>query len=65
MTATDITRCDTLTPGTPVEVRNRFNGEWGVGFEIAEVNGTKVRVRRSRDGFVLPAEFSSADVRTP
>ena len=65
MTATDITRCESLNPGTEVEVRNRFDGEWGVGFEIAAVDDHSVRVRRSRDGFILPAEFSWSEIRTP
>jgi len=50
--------------GVPVEVRSRYDGAWNRGFEIAEQTGsTSYRVRRLSDDSVLPAEFSSEDVR--
>ena len=65
MTAIRNTPCDVLEPGTPVEVRNRFDGDWGVGFEVVSCDGSTVRVRRARDGFVLPVEFGLDEVRVP
>ncbi|TMM14831.1 MAG: hypothetical protein E6G01_12010 [Actinobacteria bacterium] len=52
-----------LTAGTPVDVRSRYVGSWSRGFEVAEIVGDTYRVRRLSDGSVLPAEFSSDDVR--
>jgi hypothetical protein len=53
--------------GEGVQVRNRFEGDWVQGFEVAEVeedgDGTRFRLRRSSDGVVLPALFSAADLR--
>jgi hypothetical protein len=54
-----------LRPGTEVEVRDRFTGEWAPGFVIAEVDGGECLIERSRDGFVLPITFGTEDVRTP
>ena len=42
-----------LAPGTKVDVRNRFQGTWVRGFEIAEVTGEGYRIRRMSDGSVL------------
>jgi hypothetical protein len=52
-----------LVAGTPVDVRSRYVGSWSRGFEVAEIVGESYRVRRLSDGRVLPAEFSSDDVR--
>lgn len=52
-----------LGAGTPVDVRSRYLGSWSRGFEVAEIVGDSYRVRRLSDGSVLPAEFSSDDVR--
>jgi len=50
--------------GVPVEVRSRYDGRWSRGFEIAEELGEEAyRVRRLSDDSVLPAEFSTEDVR--
>lgn len=54
-----------IGPGTQVEVRTRFTGEWAVGFSVVAVVGGSMRVRRHRDGAVLPALFEAADVRVP
>jgi hypothetical protein len=49
--------------GTRVEVINRFTSSWSRGFAIAEVLESGYRVERLSDGCVLPAVFSSVDVR--
>ena len=54
---------EVLVAGTPVDVRSRYVGSWSRGFEVAEIVGDSYRVRRLSDGSVLPAEFSSDDVR--
>jgi hypothetical protein len=60
-----------LTPGTRVQVRNRFDGGWSSGpFEVAEAidptpsSALMYRVRRLTDGVVLPADFVGDDVRS-
>ncbi len=52
-----------LVPGTKVEVRNRFQGTWVRGFEIAEVTADGYRIRRLSDGSTLGELFSRDDVR--
>jgi len=52
-----------LSPGTKVDVRNRFQGTWVRGFEIAEVTGDGYRIRRLSDGSTLGELFSRDDVR--
>jgi len=52
-----------LEPGTPVEVRRRFDHSWARGFEVAEVLDSGYRIKRMSDGSVLPAEFTFDDVR--
>ena len=49
--------------GTRVEVVNRFTSSWSRGFAVAEVLDSGYRVERLSDGCVLPAVFSSGDVR--
>jgi hypothetical protein len=46
-----------------VEVRSRYVGAWGSGFEIAERTRDGFRVRRQSDGVVLPGVFPPEDVR--
>ena len=53
--------------GTPIQVKTRFDGSWGRGFEIAEVIVTSgqapsFRVKRVSDGRLLPTLFSVDDV---
>jgi hypothetical protein len=52
-----------------VEVRNRYTGDWGAGFELhdTETTGdeTRFKVRRRSDGAVLPDWFSAMDIRPP
>ena len=52
-----------IETGTEVEVRNRFMGEWSVGFEVVGRSNGVVRVRRLRDGAILPAAFCHEEVR--
>jgi hypothetical protein len=52
-----------LTPGTKVDVRNRYQGTWVRGFEIAEVTTNGYRIRRMSDGSTLGDLFSRNDVR--
>jgi hypothetical protein len=64
-----------LTPGSRVEVRNRFDGSWSPGFEVAEAipagqegDGagrvpTAYRVRRVADAAVLNGTFRPDDLR--
>ncbi|HEY5172774.1 MAG TPA: hypothetical protein VIK54_13685, partial [Acidimicrobiia bacterium] len=50
-----------------VEVRGRFGDRWVDGFEICEVMttpaGPRYRLRRRRDGVVLPELFDAASIR--
>jgi hypothetical protein len=52
-----------LPSGTKVDVRNRSQGTWVRGFEVAEVVGDGYRLRRLSDGRVLGDLFSRDDVR--
>lgn len=53
-----------LRPGARVEVRNRFDGSWAPGFEIAEpMAGDGWHVRRLSDGRVLPSSFPREELR--
>ena len=52
-----------LAPGTAVDVRNRYQGTWVRGFEVAEFTEDGYRIRRLSDGSVLSELFSRDDVR--
>jgi hypothetical protein len=52
-----------LAPGTKVDVRNRYQGTWVRGFEVAEVTRDGYRIRRLSDGSTLGELFSRDDVR--
>jgi hypothetical protein len=54
-----------LRTGMAVAVRNRFDGAWAEGFEIARSDHGHgpFQVRRRSDHSVLPADFSEQDVR--
>jgi hypothetical protein len=52
-----------LDPGTKVDVRNRYQGTWVRGFEVAEMTDAGYRIRRLSDGSVLGELFSRDDVR--
>jgi hypothetical protein len=44
-------------------VRNRFDGAWVAGFELAAVSGQAYQVRRRSDHVVLPARFDESELR--
>jgi hypothetical protein len=52
-----------LAPGTKVDVRNRYQGTWVRGFEVAEYTPDGYRIRRLSDGSILGDLFSRDDVR--
>ena len=52
-----------LAAGTAVDVRNRYQGTWVRGFEVAESTEEGYRLRRLSDGTVLPELFSRDDIR--
>lgn len=53
-----------LPAGTRVEVRNRFDGRWAPGFEVAGVDDDgRYRITRRSDGDQLPTPFERADIR--
>jgi hypothetical protein len=52
-----------LRAGTRVEVRNRFDGSWVGGFEVAGTSGGAYRLVRLSDGEELPVAFDAEDVR--
>ena len=52
-----------LAPGTKVDVRNRYQGTWTRGFEVAEFIDGGYRIRRLSDGSILGELFSRGDVR--
>jgi hypothetical protein len=55
---------DRLSPGTRVDVRDRYVGAWSRGFEVAEkVNADGYRVRRVSDGSILPEPMSGDEIR--
>jgi hypothetical protein len=57
-------RFSDLAAGTRVEVRNRFDGSWAAGFELAEpIDDHGWHVRRLSDGSVLPSPFPHEEVR--
>jgi hypothetical protein len=44
-------------------VRNRFDGAWVAGFELAGVKEETYEVRRRSDHVVLPARFEQSELR--
>jgi hypothetical protein len=50
--------------GTPVLVRNRFDGAWVGGFELSDVSDEAYEVRRRSDHVVLPARFDQSELRS-
>jgi hypothetical protein len=61
--STDVSQRTPLAPGTKVDVRNRYQGTWVRGFEIAEVTEDGYRIRRLSDGSTLGELFVRDDVR--
>jgi hypothetical protein len=52
-----------LAEGRWVQVRNRLNGKWSPGFVVDGVEEDGYRLRRARDGGILPSLFRPEDVR--
>jgi hypothetical protein len=44
-------------------VRNRFDGAWVAGFELAGVKEQAYEVRRRSDHVLLPARFDESELR--
>jgi hypothetical protein len=61
--STDVSQRSPLTVGTKVDVRNRYQGTWVRGFEVAEVTEDGYRIRRLSDGSTLGELFVRDDVR--
>ena len=49
--------------GDAVEVHTSFNDSWARGFEIAAVEGSGYRLRRTSDGVLLPGPTGPEDLR--
>ena len=54
-----------MGPGFAIEVRSRYDGRWVGGFEVIDIKGDQVWVRRRSDGMPIPVPFGWADVRPP
>jgi hypothetical protein len=52
-----------FAPGTPVEVRSRFDATWARGFVVAGMSPQGYAIQRLSDGAVLPAVFRPEDLR--
>jgi hypothetical protein len=52
-----------VTVGTPVLVRNQFDGAWAPDFQIVAVESDGCWVRRNRDGVLLPKVFAWRDLQ--
>jgi hypothetical protein len=52
-----------LSPGSEIEVRTRFDNRWVGGFEIAARERDSYLLRRRSDQTVLPIAFSPQEVR--
>lgn len=63
MTSSPADPADRLAVGSRVEVRNRLDGRWAKGFEVAATGEDGYRLRRLSDGNELPLSFSDDDVR--
>jgi hypothetical protein len=54
---------DDIEPGTRVEVRSRYDGRWGRGFEVVGIGDDGYRIKRLSDDHVLPRPFEAEEVR--
>ena len=55
---------DRLSTGMAVQVRNRFDGRWVSGFEVAdEPDSHTYEIRRRSDRTVLPERFPRSQLR--
>jgi hypothetical protein len=56
-----------IPPGTPVEVRNRFDGAWAGGFVVlrsrTDERIARYEIQRTNDGTILPDLFPDDLVR--
>ncbi len=52
-----------LDPGTRVEVRDGFEGQWHKGFVVDAVGPDGYTVRRTSDDSVLPTPLARTSVR--
>jgi hypothetical protein len=52
-----------LADGTKVEVRQRYDGRFSKGFEVAGQDADGYRIRRLSDGSVLPVSFARGEIR--
>jgi len=52
-----------ITPGTPVEVRRKFDRAWARGFRLHAVTDDGYQLTRCSDGALLPVSFPRSDVR--
>ncbi len=59
----DGTSDGTLDVGTKVYVRDRYQGQWSGGFDVAEVCADGYHIRRISDGQIFPDVFPFDDVR--
>ncbi|HXH58081.1 hypothetical protein [Iamia sp.] len=63
MTEQDAPAQSDLEPGTRVEVRDGFEGQWHRGFVVEEIAPEGYRVRRTSDDAVLPSALPRPSVR--
>jgi hypothetical protein len=54
-----------IAPGSPIEVRRRFDRGWARGFRVECHDDDGYVVRRESDGALLPVTFPAAEVRRP
>jgi hypothetical protein len=52
-----------IAPGTRVEVRSRYDGRWGRGFEVVGIGDDGYQIKRLSDDHVLPRACEAAEVR--
>ncbi|HEY7947725.1 MAG TPA: hypothetical protein VID75_08615 [Acidimicrobiales bacterium] len=58
-----VRKAPVLGVGSKICVRNRFLGDWSMGFEVADVLGDGYRIRRVSDGLSFPDVFPFDEVR--
>lgn len=56
-------RSTSISVGSPVEVRSRFDDRWIHGFSVAGVGDDGYQLRRLSDGSILPVWFPADAVR--
>ena len=53
----------TVSEGSPVEVRARFDRSWAAGFTVADVGEPGIALRRVSDRSLIPVPFHPSEVR--